>query len=401
MNTEMELLKTAVQNAADKGIRFGAPMEAGQLRAWESRHNVTLPEDYFAFLTEAGDGGVIAPITPDCDTLVPFWSYEESGHSFAGVGKPFTLEKSWMPDWGDTIEGAPDDEAKLEKLMDKRWAMIRRDGNITLMEDKTDNFQRWFLVVTGPCRGEVWMESEFGVLRYPGCTFSNWLRLLLEGKWDAYAAERAKEEEKERESRTTPQERCLEYLNSRKYRPKPTACMSEVRAFEAEHGIVLPPDYIEFVTTVANGSRPSRNYFPKLYTMQEDGRWGNLDRPFCFQTMEQLEKVIIKQDGRFHPHAIHLRWSTMEEYLDKRVPAENSPWVPPMLERINGCLPLWLSVRSQSRKTAFLILNGEFRGQIWSVSLQNGLNPYIDHRTSNGDRVNVMNFLEKIAIGAY
>lgn len=109
-----------------------------------------------------------------------------------------------MPDWGDTIEDAPDGEAKLEKLMDKRWAMIRRDGNITLMEDKTDNFQQWFLVVTGPCQGEVWMESEFGVLRYPDCTFSKWLRLLLEGKWDAYAAERAKEEEKERESCTTP-----------------------------------------------------------------------------------------------------------------------------------------------------------------------------------------------------
>lgn len=245
------------------------------------------------------------------------------------------------------------------------------------------------------------MESEFGVLRYPGCTFSKWLRLLLEGKWDAYAAERAKEEEKERESCTTPQERCLEYLNSRKYRPKPTASMSEVRAFEAEHGIVLPPDYIEFVTTVANGSRPSRKNFPKLYTMQEAGSLGNLDKPFCFQTMEQLEKTIIKQDGRFHPYAIHLRWSTMEEYLDKRVPAEDSLWVPPMLERINGCLPLWLSVKSMSRKTAFLILNGEFRGQIWSASLLDGLNPYIDHRTSNGDRVNVMNFLEKIAIGAY
>lgn len=245
------------------------------------------------------------------------------------------------------------------------------------------------------------MESEFGVLRYPGCTFSKWLRLLLEGKWDAYAAERAKEEEKERESCTTPQERCLEYLNSRKYRPKPTASMSEVRAFEAEHGIVLPPDYIEFVTTVANGSRPSRKNFPKLYTMQEAGSLGNLDKPFCFQTMDQLEKVIIKQDGRFHLHAIHLRWSTMEEYLDKRVPAEDSSWVPPMLERINGCLPLWLSVRSQSRKTAFLILNGEFRGQIWSANLRDGLNPYIDHWTSNGDRVNVMNFLEMIAIGAY
>ena len=62
MNTEMNLLKIAVQNAADKGICFGATIEEGQLRTWESQHNITLPEDYFAFLTEVGDGGTIVPI---------------------------------------------------------------------------------------------------------------------------------------------------------------------------------------------------------------------------------------------------------------------------------------------------------------------------------------------------
>ena len=72
-----------------------------------------------------------------------------------------------------------------------------------------------------------------------------------------------------------------------------------------------------------------------------------------------------------------------------------------MLERLNGCLPLWLSVKTQDRSTAFLILNGEFRGQIWSASLRQGIHPYVDHRTATGERVNVMNFLEKIAIGAY
>lgn len=401
MNTEMDLLKNAVQNAADKGICLGPTIGADQIRNWESQYNIKLPEDYFAFLTEVGDGGTIIPITLDCNMLISFRSYEENGYSFAGVGKPFTLEKSWMPDWGDTIEDAPDDESKLEKLMKKRWDMIRHDGNITLMEDRTDNYQRWFLVVTGPCRGEIWMESEFGVLRYPGCTFSKWLCLLLEGKWDAYAAERAREEEKERENRTSPQERCLEYLNSRKYRPRPVATMNEVRAFEAEHGIVLPSDYIEFVTTVANGSKPSRSYFPKLFTMKEAGSLGNLDKPFCFQTMEQFKEAVIGQDGKFHLYGIHLRWSTMEKYLDKRTPAAESLWVPPVLERMNGCLPLWLSVKSQNRRTAFLILNGEFRGQIWSTSLQQGINPYIDHQTSSGERVNVMNFLEAIAIGAY
>lgn len=398
MNTETELLKIAVNRSANKGVILNAPIEKEQICTWEDQYHIKLPEDYVAFLTEVGDGGIIAAITPDCNKLIPFKTYEDTGHSFARIGKPFTLEKSWMPDWGDTIEGAPDDERKLDKLVDKRWKMIRCDGNITLMEDKTDNFQRWFLVVTGPCQGEIWMESEFGVLRYPGCTFSKWLRLLLEGKWEAYSSERAKEEQEERKQHITitPQERCLELLNKGKYRPKPVASMDEVRTFEMQYGIILPEDYVEFVTTVANGSRPPRSYSHKLYTMQEAGSLGNLDKPFFFQTMEQFQEAVIRQMGEYQVHSmITLNWHTLEPYLDSRTPAENSPWTPPMLERMNGCLPLRLSVLTQDRLTAFLILNGEFRGQIWAVGLRRGVEAYIKHTLTNGDKVNVMNYLEQ------
>ncbi|MBD5098966.1 MAG: SMI1/KNR4 family protein [Clostridiales bacterium] len=402
MNTEIDLLKTIIRNS-NNNICLRSPIEMEQVCAWEKKYGVKLPEDYFTFLTEIGDGGTIVPITPDCDKLVSFKTYEQDGYSFAGIKKPFTLEKSWMPDWGDTIENAPDNEDKLEKLMAKRWTMIRHDGNLTLAEDKTDNFQRWFLVVTGPCRGEVWLESEFGVLRFPNCTFSKWLQLHLEGKWEDYAEERAVQEQKERERHTTPQERCLELLNKNKYCPKPVATMDEVRAFEAQHGIVLPEDYIEFVTTVANGSRPARSYSHKLYTMQEAGSLGNLDKPFFFQTMKQFREAVIRQYGKYPSYdaMIRLRWNILEPYLDPRTPSEDSLWVPPMLERMNGCLPLRLSTRSQDRTTAFLILNGEFRGQIWGANLRNGIQAYIKHRLANGDKVNVMNYLERCEVCAF
>ena len=402
MNAEIDLLKTIIRNS-NNNICLRSPIEVEQVCAWEKKYGVKLPEDYFTFLTEIGDGGTIVPITPDCDKLVSFKTYEQDGCSFAGIKEPFTLEKSWMPDWGDTIENAPDNEDELEKLMAKRWNMIRHDGSLTLAEDKTDNFQRWFLVVTGPCRGEVWMESEFGVLRFPNCTFSKWLQLHLEGKWEDYAEEQAKQEQKERERHITPQERCLELLNKNKYRPKPVATMDEVRAFEAQHGIVLPEDYIEFITTVANGSRPARSYYQKLYTMQEAGSLGNLDKPFFFQTMKQFREAVIRQYGEYPSYdaMIRLRWNTLEPYLDPRTPSEDSLWVPPMLERLNGCLPLRLSKRSQDRTTAFLILNGEFRGQIWGANLRNGIQAYIKHRLANGDRVNVMNYLERCEVCAF
>lgn len=402
MNAEIDLLKTIIRNS-NNNICLRPPIEVEQVCAWEKKYGVKLPEDYFTFLTEIGDGGTIVPITPDCDKLVSFKTYEQDGYSFAGIKKPFTLEKSWMPDWGDTIENAPDNEDELEKLMAKRWNMIRHDGSLTLAADKTDNFQRWFLVVTGPCRGEVWMESEFGVLRFPHCTFFKWLQLHLEGRWEDYAEEQAKQEQKERKRHITPQERCLELLNKNKYRPKPVATMDEVRAFEAQHGIVLPEDYIEFITTVANGSRPARSYYQKLYTMQEAGSLGNLDKPFFFQTMEQLREAVIRQYGEYPSYdaMIRLRWNTLEPYLDPRTPSEDSLWVPPMLERLNGCLPLRLSKRSQDRTTAFLILNGEFRGQIWGANLRNGIQAYIKHRLANGDRVNVMNYLARCEVCAF
>ena len=132
--------------------------------------------------------------------------------------------------------------------------------------------------------------------------------------------------------------------------------MDEVRAFEAQHCIVLPEDYIEFVTMVANGSRPVRSYYPKLYTMQEAGSLGNLEKPFIFQTMEQFREAVLRQYGEYPSRGtmIELRWNTLEPYLAPRTPSEDSPWVPPMLERMNGCVPLRLSTLTQRRTTAFL-----------------------------------------------
>lgn len=92
---------------------------------------------------------------------------------------------------------------------------------------------------------------------------------------------------------------------------------------------------------------------------------------------------------------IQLGWRTLEPDLDPRTPAENSPWVPPVLERMNGCLPLKLSVLTQDRATALLILNGEFRGQIWAVGLHREVEAYIKHTLTNGDKVTVMNYLEQ------
>ena len=77
MNTEMELLKTAVQNAADKGIRFGAPMEAGQLRAFGPIDQVLGDEsleDVFMDVVETHEATAApaAPVRPSDAPQTPF-----------------------------------------------------------------------------------------------------------------------------------------------------------------------------------------------------------------------------------------------------------------------------------------------------------------------------------------
>lgn len=176
MNVEIQQIKQKLASMQCGEIHLSPPLEPDYIKNWEQTYKVSLPSDYATFITEVGDGGIVPNITPDCNSLSSFRNYELQGHSFAHVMAPFTLQNSWMPDWGDGIDATNDED--IERLMEDRWNMIRHHGTITLMEDITDNYQRWFLVIKGPCFGEVWLETEFGVLRYPECTFSKWSSMI-------------------------------------------------------------------------------------------------------------------------------------------------------------------------------------------------------------------------------
>lgn len=397
MNIEIQQLKQKIASMQYGEIHLSPPLKPDYIKTWEQTYKVSLPSDYATFITEVGDGGIVPNITPDCNNLISFRNYEHQGHSFAHIAEPFTLKNSWMPDWGDGIEGTNDED--IERLMEDRWNMIRSHGTITLMEDITDNYQRWFLVIKGPCFGEVWLETEFGVLRYPECTFSKWFSLLISGEWDAYANDQAEQERIKRLSSESYKQKSLAVLKRLHIIPNPPASIADVLEFEGLHHITFPKEYVEFITTVANGGKGRRFSYPKLYSLEELQCLTNLNEPFFIQSNSQLFNLIGNYRGSIAGRC-DMPWSFLHEFLVDDGVQNNSPWIHSVLQHMNGCIPLFARPVSQNQGVLFLILNGDFAGEIWSAN-QFDLIPKPNHKLPSGEVINSMNFLMSYIDGGF
>lgn len=380
-----------------KRVELNPAISVDSIANFEKQNKLLLPRDYVRFITQVGDGGIIFSEKWASGELIPFSNYEQRGYSFSCIKKPFTLTESWMPDWGDQIGDSLDEEFE-EQLADARWEMIHKHGTITLLENRTDNYQRWFLIVNGPCYGEVWLESEFGVLRFSNCSFSQWLLLIVQEKWEKYA-EKCIAIEHEKRNKQTLAEKCLQALKEVHIVPNPPTEISVIKDFEGHHHIQLPESFIAFYTSVANGGKVRRGEFPKLYSIDELDSLENLDLPFLFQSEDQLKELVLKVKGTTEG-SFSMPWRLLKQHISLVPKEENSPWIHPILTAMNGCLPLLARPKSMRQGQLFLILNGAFRGQIWSAN-QVELIPKVDHKFSNGEPVNVLNFLLAYSQGKY
>ena len=133
-----------------------------------------------------GNGGVLPPITDDCDQLLPF---PQETDALDRLGRPFALQDTWM--W----EQDPDfDPFNAEEADERYIGAYNGNGFVTLMEDECCGNETWLLVVTGPCQGEVWTRSEMGIQRLKECSFIDWLELHLSKKLRKYVESCMKEE---------------------------------------------------------------------------------------------------------------------------------------------------------------------------------------------------------------
>lgn len=134
--------------------RLGGPLAEAKLRYYEQQQGVVLPYEYRRFLMEVGHGGA-GPFYG----LFPLDSQDpEFLNMFGGdLSKPFPWTSSFNPDeWerdlsiGD-LEGVEWDE-------NGRYAGMFLPGALYLCHYGCAI--RIFLIVSGPCQGEVWRDSQ-------------------------------------------------------------------------------------------------------------------------------------------------------------------------------------------------------------------------------------------------
>ena len=155
--------KRRVFGADSHNYRLRPTLSEATLRDFEIQHDLPLPADYRAFLSEVGDGEV-----------GPFYGLETLQDAASGrdLSRPFPL-----------IEASPMDEDDIDSIGDEE-----QPGVLEICHQGCSIYN--YLVVRGPAYGTIWQgESE---LFYPmNLSFEAWfkhwaeraLRILENEKW--------------------------------------------------------------------------------------------------------------------------------------------------------------------------------------------------------------------------
>ena len=230
-------------------VRLNPVISSEQVKVFEKKYNITLPKDYVEFITQIGDGAVIKSDVYGIQELLALGSYESRKHPAEKPNVPFPFQRSWMPDWGDIIEGTEDeeDEDVIEQLMAERWEQIETQGNLPLVVDETCNSMEWILIINGIRKGEVWKITEFGVQRLIKCSFLKWVELYLLNKLEDFLVECTREEYPQEADLV---ERCRKFIKKEKIVMNSPIELTEVCEFEKRHNVSLPKEYITFLMEV-------------------------------------------------------------------------------------------------------------------------------------------------------
>jgi hypothetical protein len=149
---------------------------ASEVSAFESRHNVSLPEGYRRFLVEIGNGGDGPPFyrlvslgrgaSSSSRPEVDYWE------QLPDIRRPFPITKPWRWGLGEVSEGGIAEQV--------------RHGSLFIGEDGCG--MDWRLIVTGPERGNVWQAGDMGIApTRPKFDFLAWYEQWLDGRRDWWA----------------------------------------------------------------------------------------------------------------------------------------------------------------------------------------------------------------------
>lgn len=166
--------------AESHGMRLHPPLSPEAVAAMEARIGVALPEEYRAFITRIGDGGA--------GPAYGMYGLETALHASGASEVPELLR---LP-FPHTERYDPDSDPEVLAFFDRRdtgevseeeldlYGIRLRSGALVLCHEGCGYLH--FLVVTGPARGTMWIDSRgsdqgFGPLNV---TFAEWYERWLD-----------------------------------------------------------------------------------------------------------------------------------------------------------------------------------------------------------------------------
>lgn len=153
-----QVLARVKEKFAQNEVALGPAVSEETVRAFEEACGAALPEAYRRYLLEVGNGF-------RWENGYPFLSFPPKEKA-ERLSAPFPFEEAWV--W-EAEDGEPDPE---------KWEALK-DGNLELIDIGCG--QTFNLIVTGPCRGEVWWFADVGI--QPCCQrqdFLGWLEKWLD-----------------------------------------------------------------------------------------------------------------------------------------------------------------------------------------------------------------------------
>lgn len=161
------------------------PLPEREIKAFEERYGIVLPEDYRSFIREVGNGGAgpyygLYPlgVFSDVEGL-------DSADSIGDLSRPFRHTEAWnLDDQPDPRVDEEAYEAWTDRYFDSKWI----DGAIPICHEGCNYYN--LLVVTGPERGHIWVDgrsSDGGIapaqrddIKGQRLTFLDWYQVWLE-----------------------------------------------------------------------------------------------------------------------------------------------------------------------------------------------------------------------------
>jgi hypothetical protein len=165
-----ERIARVSRKVAEQGVCLGPPMSENDIRTFETRHRISLPDAYRSFLLNIGNGGdgppkyglvALGSAADDMrDDEARVWT------ELPLVAEPFPFTKSWCWEGGNrSDEGTVND--------------VNR-GSIYVGNDGCGMY--WFVIVTGLERGNMWMICGEGLQpTAPKRDFLQWYEEWLDG----------------------------------------------------------------------------------------------------------------------------------------------------------------------------------------------------------------------------